>query len=117
MTEGEPGSERPRGRLYERVYDVARRIPKGRVATYGQIAAIVGRCTPRQVGYAMAAVPCGSGVPWHRVINARGMVSERAAGDGSEVQRALLEGEGVRFDELDRVDLSVFGWKGPRRGR
>jgi methylated-DNA-protein-cysteine methyltransferase-like protein len=101
------------GALYERIYDVARRIPEGRVATYGQIAAIVGRCTPRQVGYAMAAVPFGSGVPWQRVINARGMVSERAAGDGTEVQRALLEAEGVRFDEHGRVDLAVFGWEGP----
>ncbi len=102
-----------RGRLYDRIYDVARRIPNGRVATYGQIAAIVGRCTPRQVGYAMAAVPYGSDVPWHRVINGRGMVSERAAGDGSEVQRTLLEAEGVLFDERGRVDLPVVGWKGP----
>jgi methylated-DNA-protein-cysteine methyltransferase-like protein len=111
---GRNGSgERPRGRLYDRIYDVARQIPRGRVATYGQIAAIVGRCTPRQVGYAMAAVPYGADVPWHRVINARGMVSERSAGEGSSVQRALLEAEGVRFDERGRVDLSDVGWKGP----
>ena len=113
MADRPDASERSRGRLYDNIYAVARRIPKGKVATYGQIAAIVGRCTPRQVGYAMAAVPCGSGVPWQRVINARGMVSERAAGDGGEVQRALLEAEGVQFDETGRVDLSVFGWRGP----
>lgn len=105
------------GRLYERIYDTARRIPRGRVATYGQIAEIVGRCTPRQVGYAMAAVPFGSDVPWHRVINSRGMVSERAGGDGSAAQRALLEAEGVRFDERGRVDLRVVGWVGPGRAR
>jgi methylated-DNA-protein-cysteine methyltransferase-like protein len=104
------------GRLYGRIYDVARRIPKGRVATYGQLAAIVGRCTPRQVGYAMAAVPYGSDVPWHRVINGRGMVSERGGGDGASVQRQMLEAEGVRFDEWGRVDLSVVGWKGPESG-
>jgi methylated-DNA-protein-cysteine methyltransferase-like protein len=113
MKEQQSGSARSNGALYERVYEVARAIPRGTVATYGQIAAIVGRCTPRQVGYAMAAVPFGSDVPWQRVINARGMVSERSAGDGSEVQRALLEAEGVRFDEQGRVDLAVFGWKGP----
>jgi len=113
MGDRENVSGSARGRLYERIYDVARGIPKGRVATYGQIAAIVGKCTPRQVGYAMAAVPFGSGVPWQRVINARGTVSERAGGDGREVQRALLEAEGVRFDDLGRVDLSVFGWRGP----
>lgn len=108
---------RTSGALYERIYAVVRAVPKGTVATYGQIAAIVGRCTPRQVGYAMAAVPFGSDVPWQRVINARGMVSERSSGDGTAVQRALLMAEGVRFDEDDRVDLSVFGWKGPRLKR
>jgi len=65
----------------------------------------------------MAAVPYGSDVPWHRVINSRGSVSERAAGDGSAVQRALLEAEGVRFDERGRVDLKVVGWTGPGRPR
>jgi methylated-DNA-protein-cysteine methyltransferase-like protein len=109
-------SARPTGTLFERVYAVARLIPKGRIATYGQIAAIVGRCTPRQVGYAMAAVPHGSDIPWQRVINARGEISERSAGDGRDVQRALLEAEGVRFDERGRVDLSIFGWTGPGLG-
>jgi methylated-DNA-protein-cysteine methyltransferase-like protein len=117
MAKQRGASRRSREGLYDQIYDAARRIPKGKVATYGQIAAIVGRCTPRQVGYAMAAVPYGSGVPWQRVINARGEVSERAAGDGSAVQRALLEAEGVRFDDRGRVDLSVFGWKGPGHGR
>jgi methylated-DNA-protein-cysteine methyltransferase-like protein len=105
-----------RGRLYERIYSMVRLIPRGKVATYGQLAAMVGRCTPRQVGYAMAAVPCGSGVPWHRVINGRGMVSERGGGDGASVQRRMLEAEGMEFDERGRVDLSVVGWRGPGAG-
>ena len=99
--------------LYELVYAIVRLIPSGRVATYGQIAAILGTCTPRQVGYAMAAVPLGSDVPWQRVINGQGKISQRADCDGGDVQRVLLEAEGVHFDERGRVDLSVVGWRGP----
>ena len=62
-------------RLYERIYAVVRLIPPGKAAAYGQIAAIVGDCTARMVGYAMASVPTGSDVPWQRVINAQGKVS------------------------------------------
>jgi methylated-DNA-protein-cysteine methyltransferase-like protein len=98
---------------HERIYAVARLIPRGRVATYGQIAAIAGRCTPRMVGYAMASLPAGSDVPWHRVINSRGMISLSPDGEGYEVQRALLESEGVVFDASGRTDLALFGWKGP----
>ena len=96
---------------HERIYAVVRRIPKGEVATYGQIARIVGRCTARMVGYAMAAVPEGSRVPWQRVINAQGMVSARSHGDGDVRQRVLLEKEGVMFDANGRVDLRIFQWQ------
>jgi methylated-DNA-protein-cysteine methyltransferase related protein len=65
------------------------------------------------VGYAMAALPPGSGVPWHRVINSRGEISLAPEGDGYQVQRALLESEGVVFDERGRIDLARFGWAGP----
>jgi rare lipoprotein A len=101
--------------VYPRIYALVKRIPRGRVATYGQIAALIERCTPRMVGYAMAALPPDSGVPWHRVINAQGKVSERAGGDGSLQQAALLRSEGVRFDSGGRVDLDRLRWKGPRR--
>lgn len=107
---------RPPGVLYERIYDVVREVPTSRVATYGQIAAIAGRCTPRLVGYAMAAVPPGSDIPWHRVINSRGEISLRP-GRGAEIQRGLLEAEGVSFDERGRIDLDRYRWAGPRRGR
>lgn len=106
--------------LYERIYDVVRSVPTGRVASYGQIAAIVGRCTPRSVGFAMASIPAGSDVPWHRIINGKGEISFPTGSEGHEVQRALLEAEGVAFDERGRVDLKRFGWRGPgarRRSR
>ena len=97
---------------YPRYYDVVRRIPSGRVATYGQVAAeagLPGRA--RQVGYAMAALPNGSDVPWHRVVNARGEVSRRSGGTAFEqIQRVLLEAEGVRFSAHGRIDLSEFRW-------
>lgn len=97
---------------YSRYYDVVRRIPSGRVASYGQVAAeagLPGRA--RQVGYAMAAIPDGSDVPWHRVVNARGEISRRSGGSAFErIQRVLLEAEGVPFDAYGRIDLSSFRW-------
>ncbi len=99
-------------RLYERIYAVVRRIPAGKVATYGQVATIVGRCSARTVGYAMAAVPTGSGIPWQRVINAQGKISDRRGGDGSLRQRRLLQEEGVLFDSQGRVDFRLVGWHG-----
>lgn len=96
----------------ERIYDVVRRIPKGRVATYGQIAALAGlRGHARQIGYAMAALPNDSDVPWHRVINAKGCCSPRATPGGDERQRKLLERERVRFDDQGRVSLEKFRWR------
>jgi len=99
--------------LYERVYSVVARIPSGRVATYGQIAAIVGNCSARVIGYALAATPDDRSIPWQRVINSRGEVSIRQDGAASGRQRDLLEAEGVRFDAKGRVDFSVAAWDGP----
>ena len=98
-----------------RIYDVVRRVPSGRVATYGQIALIAGLPGhARQVGYAMAAVTRSSTVPWQRVLNAQGRISMRSEGPaGSIIQQQLLEREGVVFAG-GRVDLTRFGWK-PRR--
>ena len=102
--------------LYHRVYSVIRRIPRGRVSTYGRIAELVG-CGARQVGYAMAALPDGTAVPWHRVINARGGIS--IPGGTGITQRLRLESEGVRFSQRGTVDLTTRGWprgqSGPRR--
>ncbi|HEX2190543.1 MAG TPA: MGMT family protein [Longimicrobiaceae bacterium] len=103
---------------YERVYAVVRRIPRGRVATYGQVAALAGLPgQARRVGYALAALPGGSAVPWHRVVNAQGRISARGTDPGSVLpQRFRLEEEGVGFDEGGRIPLERFGWR-PRERR
>ena len=97
---------------YRRIYAVVRRIPRGRVATYGQVAVLAGLGgQARQVGYAMHALPKGSSVPWHRVINARGEISRRRRPGGELSQRMLLEREGVRFDARGRVALTRLQWR------
>ena len=75
--------------LYERIYAVVHHIPPGQVATYGQIARMVGRCTARAVGYAMAALPCDTDVPWHRVINSQDKISPRYGSYSKEKAFAL----------------------------
>lgn len=92
--------------LFERIYDVLRAVPPGRVTTYGQIAWIVG-CSARSVGFAMASVTEESGIPWYRVINSKGKISLKS---GADEQRSRLEAEGIQFDENDRVDLTVCLW-------
>jgi methylated-DNA-protein-cysteine methyltransferase-like protein len=106
------------GSSYARIYAVVRRIPKGRVATYGQVAELAGLPRQaRQVGYALAAL-ADKRVPWHRVLNARGEVSPRSDPGPERLQRALLEREGVAFDARDRVALALHLWRPrPRRAR
>lgn len=106
----------PRSRAtWQRFYAVVRRIPRGRVATYGQVAELAGLPGhARQVGYALFALPDGSGVPWQRVVNALGGISRRSHPGAERVQRRLLEGEGVRFGRDGRVDLARRLWR-PRR--
>ena len=102
-------------RTYLRIYAVVRRIPRGRVATYGQVAALAGLPGhARQVGYALHALAHGTRLPWHRVINAQGEVSRRRRPGDELSQRRLLEREGVRFDARGRVALARLGWC-PRR--
>jgi methylated-DNA-protein-cysteine methyltransferase-like protein len=101
---------------WERIWSVVRRVPRGRVATYGQIAELAGmEGHARQVGYALHHLPARSNVPWHRVVNARGEISPRSAGDSHELQRMLLEAEGVVFDGRGRVELGKVRWRGGRR--
>jgi len=103
------------GLTYRRIYAVVRLIPRGRVASYGQVAALAGLSgRARQVGYAMHALPRGTGVPWQRVINAEGRVSRRRSAGAELSQRILLEREGVKFGPDARIPLEVFGWK-PKR--
>jgi methylated-DNA-protein-cysteine methyltransferase-like protein len=101
------------------VWDLVRQVPRGKVATYGQIARLLPPpegvdvrayqvLGPRWAGGAMAA--CPDDVPWQRIINSKGEISPRP---GAEQQRQLLEEEGVAFDERGRVDLKAYGWEGP----
>ena len=98
---------------HQKIYAAVSRIPRGRVATYGQIAVLAGMPNhARLVGYALNALPDKSGVPWHRVVNARGRISDRS--DGSPmaiVQRLLLEGEKVRFERNESISLRRFQWR------
>ena len=101
---------------YELIWSVVRRIPRGRVATYGQVAEIAGlEGHARQVGYALHNLPEQSDVPWHRVVNARGEISPRTGGDSHELQRMLLEAEGIEIDLRGRMDLKKVRWKGQGR--
>ncbi len=96
---------------HQRIYAVVRRIPKGRVATYGQVAALAGlKGHARQVGYALYALPQGTSVPWHRVVNASGGISARSVPGAELDQQLLLEREGIRFNARGRVPLSLVRW-------
>lgn len=108
-----------RGDFQRRLYDLVRAIPPGRVTTYGTLAAALApppevdplaypRIAPRWVGYALAR--CPDDLPWHRVVNAQGKISDRP-GPGPDLQRALLLAEGVRFDDQGRIDLDRYGWE------
>jgi len=95
---------------HRKILAVVRRIPRGRVANYGQIATLDGfPRQPRLGGYALRHAV--DDLPWHRVVNARGELSPRALSDSVHVQRARLVAEGVRFDDRGRIDLARFGWQ------
>jgi methylated-DNA-protein-cysteine methyltransferase-like protein len=103
-----PGSPRS-------ILRVIRQVPPGKVVTYGQVAELAGVPTrARQVGYALAALPVGTAVPWHRVVNAKGRISTRRRPGPELTQRMLLQSEGVRFDAGGRISLPRYQWQ-PRR--
>ena len=105
---------------YARIYAVVGRVPKGRVATYGQIAGEAGLPGhARMVGYALSALPEGTRIPWHRIVNAAGRISLRSGRNDrpmDRIQRFLLEKEGVRFGKAGAIPLPKFRWRpGPGR--
>lgn len=105
--------------VFERIYKLVLRIPRGRVMTYGQIARLLDeRYSPRLVGWAMHVTPDdGRNIPWHRVINSRGAISTgRVMPAQPDRQRWMLEAEGVQFAEPGLCDLSIYQWS-PRRRR
>jgi len=92
------------------IYDLVREIPKGQVASYGMIASLLPGVTPRIVGFAMAATPAEQGIPWQRVINSAGKISER---DGATRQHDRLVAEGISFRKNGAVDWKAHRWQGP----
>ncbi len=97
----------PKGSFFGRVYAIVARIPPGRVMTYGQISALLDNdCSARYVGFAMSSAPAWLNLPCHRVVNRRGETSPDAVFGGKDVQRKLLEREGVKFTDKGRIDLS-----------
>ncbi|MCY3898040.1 MAG: MGMT family protein [Caldilineaceae bacterium] len=99
--------------IYERMLLVVREIPRGRVATYGQIAWIAGAASPRMAGDVLAGLPADTDVPWQRVVNSRGGISPRADPLATDRQRRLLMEEGISFKPDGRIELDRFGWEGP----
>ena len=97
------------------VYAAVKKIPRGKVATYGQIALLAGMPrAARQVGYALRATPANIKIPWHRVINAQGRVSMRLhdwQSGSDDYQRVLLEAEGVEFSVESKINLKKFQWR------
>lgn len=94
----------------DRVIHKIKSIPHGRVASYGQIAALAGSPrAARQVVWLLHSSSRKHGLPWHRVINRQGGIS-LDPGQGYEIQKAMLEAEGVQFDQRDQIDLSRYGW-------
>lgn len=97
------------------VYNIVRQIPRGTVASYGQVARIAGGgINARMVGYALAALPPGTNVPWQRVVNSQGKIS--LPGYGRAMQEKLLLEEGIVFGPDGRIDFDEFGWSGSGTG-
>jgi methylated-DNA-protein-cysteine methyltransferase-like protein len=95
---------------YEIIWKIVRKVPYGRVATYGQVAQIAGfDGLARQVGYALHAMPRNSNIPWHRIINSQGRIS--LSGPTARLQQRLLQSEGVLFSTSGKIDLRKFQWK------
>ena len=118
VADGQPARAEKFEQAFEQIYRIVLKIPRGRVMTYGQIARLMDdRYSPRLVGWAMHAVPQdGRHIPWHRVINSKGGISTgRVIIQEPQLQRYLLEAEGVVFDGRGHCDLSVYQWSPARR--
>jgi methylated-DNA-protein-cysteine methyltransferase-like protein len=95
------------------VYRVVRRCPRGKIVSYGGVAAMLGQPrAARAVGRALNVLPDASNVPWWRVVNSRGEVSIRGVQHGEILQRTLLEKEGVKFERNGRISWKQYGWDG-----
>lgn len=95
---------------FSAIYELVKEIPEGQVASYGMVASLITGATARIVGYAMAATPSDEGIPWQRVVNAAGKISDR---EGAARQRERLESEGVQFSKAGKVRWQDCRWQGP----
>ncbi|HEY0304474.1 MAG TPA: methylated-DNA--[protein]-cysteine S-methyltransferase [Longimicrobiales bacterium] len=95
------------------VYRVVRKCPRGKIVSYGGVAAMLGQPrAARAVGRALNSLPDNSNVPWWRVVNSRGEVSIRGVQHGEILQRKLLEREGIKFTRNGRISWQLYGWQG-----
>lgn len=102
------------GSSYHLIWQTVSKIPKGKVTSYGKVAELCGLSgQARLVGYALHNLPHNIEVPWHRVVNARGMISFPKGGHSYERQKELLENEGIEF-QRDKIDWGKYGWKKSR---
>ena len=111
----ERNAERGADRFDQRVWEAVAQVPHGRLATYGQIAELIGAwgCA-RQVGWALRRLPLPSDIPWHRVVNARGCIAMTPSREGSDwMQRQLLLAEGIPVDGRGQLPLARFRWQAP----
>ncbi len=98
---------------FEKIYQQVKKIPRGKVATYGLIAELAGnRHWSQVVGYALHANPDPDNIPCYRVVNRFGETSQAFAFGGSDIQRKMLEQDGVEFNSDGRIDLSIYLWNG-----
>ena len=97
--------------VYSQIYRCIQCIPRGKVATYGQIAKLIDASGARQVGYALSSTPMDVDIPWHRVINAKGEISQRSDGQGDSEQHIRLLAEGVIPNKHGRISLSTYRWQ------
>lgn len=100
--------------FFEKVYEIVKQIPCGKVATYGQVAQIIGKPhASRQVGFALHANPMPTKIPCHRIVNRFGHLAEGFAFGGKEEQKKRLINEGIEFKNDMSIDLNRFGWVPP----
>lgn len=98
--------------VFEKIYEVVCNIPKGKVATYGQVALLAGNPRwARVVGYALHVNPAFGVIPCHRVVNREGKTAESFAFGGNDIQRQMLENEGIVFEEDGHIDLKKYQWR------
>ena len=102
-----------KNRFYQKVYSTVSKIPYGKVATYGQIADLIyAYGTARQVGWALRRLKLPSNIPWHRVINSKGLITMSVSRNGTDwMQRKLLEKEGIKFNSKMKIDIKKYLWR------